>query len=168
MQQNQCQWSHQVRYLNILLIFYFLTSLCICVKAQHHTIQNAFKKWNVKVSLINTELNRIHKNNETETTKTYYRTYIDVHLFGLLYKILFTSSEHVETDWQQSLEAGDIEAGCHLHLLWWSLLALPLSKLHLALDDSDITITYDNHLRPVFHRLPEPNRAWLLVVYFSR
>jgi len=22
--------------------------------------------------------------------------------------------------------------------------------------------------RPVFHRLPEPNRAWLLVVYFSR
>ena len=23
-------------------------------------------------------------------------------------------------------------------------------------------------IRPVFHRLPEPNRAWLLVVYFSR
>ena len=23
-------------------------------------------------------------------------------------------------------------------------------------------------LRPGFHRLPEPNRAWLLVVYFSR
>ena len=22
--------------------------------------------------------------------------------------------------------------------------------------------------RPVFHDLPEPNRAWLLVVYFSR
>ena len=25
-----------------------------------------------------------------------------------------------------------------------------------------------NNFRPVFHRLPEPNRAWLLVVYFSR
>jgi len=24
------------------------------------------------------------------------------------------------------------------------------------------------NLRPVFHRLPEPNRVWLLVVYFSR
>jgi len=24
------------------------------------------------------------------------------------------------------------------------------------------------NIRPVFHRLPEPNRAWLLVVYFSR
>jgi len=24
------------------------------------------------------------------------------------------------------------------------------------------------HIRPVFHRLSEPNRAWLLVVYFSR
>jgi len=24
------------------------------------------------------------------------------------------------------------------------------------------------HIRPVFHGLPEPNRAWLLVVYFSR
>ena len=24
------------------------------------------------------------------------------------------------------------------------------------------------HIRPVFHRLPELNRAWLLVVYFSR
>jgi len=26
----------------------------------------------------------------------------------------------------------------------------------------------EKHIRPVFHRLPEPNRAWLLVVYFSR
>ena len=24
------------------------------------------------------------------------------------------------------------------------------------------------HYRPVFHHLPEPNRAWLLVVYFLR
>jgi len=27
--------------------------------------------------------------------------------------------------------------------------------------------TYNRYKRPVFHRLPEPNRAWLLVVYFS-
>jgi len=28
--------------------------------------------------------------------------------------------------------------------------------------------SFSCYLRPVFHRLPEPNRAWLLVVYFSR
>jgi len=27
---------------------------------------------------------------------------------------------------------------------------------------------HERKKRPVFHSLPEPNRAWLLVVYFSR
>jgi len=36
-----------------------------------------------------------------------------------------------------------------------------------------IAVAFNTHTQtdrdaPVFHRLPEPNRAWLLVVYFSR
>ena len=55
-------------------------------------------------------------------------------LFGLLNEILLTTSKHVETDRQQSLEARDDKADCHLHLLGRSLLALALGALGLALD----------------------------------
>jgi len=35
-------------------------------------------------------------------------------------------------------------------------------------ESEDCKVGHFKHIRPVFGHLPEPNRAWLLVVYFSR
>ena len=41
-------------------------------------------------------------------------------------------------------------------------------NLSMSLVDRSLFDIWHKHVRPVFGRLPGPNRAWLLVVYFSR
>ena len=46
-------------------------------------------------------------------------------------------------------------------------------RVHIIQSINQFILSHTNSInsnikRPVFHRLPEPNRTWLLVVYFSR
>jgi len=43
-----------------------------------------------------------------------------------------------------------------------------ISFADLNLTGPNVDHPWNGVNRPVFHSLPEPNRAWLLVVYFSR
>jgi len=55
-----------------------------------------------------------------------------------------------------------------LYILLESILQLEQRKILRPWNGRLASLTKMAALRPVFHRLPEPNRAWLLVVYFSR
>ena len=55
-----------------------------------------------------------------------------------------------------------------LYILLESILQLEQRKILRPSNGRLASLTKMAALRPVFHRLPEPNRAWLLVVYFSR
>ena len=61
-----------------------------------------------------------------------------------------------------------VDRSTELYILLESILQLKQRKILRPSNGRLASPSKMAALRPVFHRLPEPNRAWLLVVYFSR